>query len=115
MDCQSNCARIEPVTANIAACLNQLARQVNFVWNYSNALCFQHLQRTGKFFSAFDLHAYTKGTSKAGLDLHSQSIQAINEELVLRRKQFKKAKLRWRISGGSRKSLGWIPFKASAY
>ncbi|MBP8020536.1 MAG: transposase, partial [Agitococcus sp.] len=93
--------------------LNQLARQVNFVWNYSNALCFQHLQRTGKFFSAFDLHAYTKGTSKAGLDLHSQSVQAINEELVLRRKQFKKAKLRWRISGGSRKSLGWIPFKAS--
>ena len=76
--------------------LNQLARQVNFVWNYSNALCFQHLQRTGKFFSAFDLHAYTKGTSKAGLDLHSQSVQAINEELVLRRKQFKKAKLRWR-------------------
>ena len=76
-------------------------------------MCFQHLQRTGKFFSAFDLHAYTKGASKAGLDLHSQSIQAINEELVLRRKQFKKAKLRWRVSGGSRKSLGWIPFKVS--
>jgi hypothetical protein len=94
--------------------LNQLARQVNFIWNYSNALCFQHLQRTGKFFSAFDLHAYPKGTSKAGLDLHSQSIQAMNEELVLRRKQFKKSKLRWRVSGGSRKSLGWIPFKASS-
>ncbi|MBP8020486.1 MAG: hypothetical protein KAY00_03115 [Agitococcus sp.] len=60
--------------------LNQLARQVRFVWNYSNALCFQHLQCTGKFFSAFDLHAYTKGTSKAGLDLHSQSVQAINED-----------------------------------
>ena len=96
-----------------ATVLNQLARQVNFVWNYSNDLCFQHLRRTGKFFSAFDLHAYTKGASKAGLDLHSQTIQAVNEELVLRRKQFKKAKLRWRVSGGSRKSLGWIPFKAS--
>jgi IS605 OrfB family transposase len=93
--------------------LNQLARQVNFVWNYGNDLCFKYLQRTGKFFSAFGLHTYTKGASKAGLDLHSQSIQAINEELVLRRKQFKKAKLRWRVSGGSRKSLGWIPFKAS--
>ena len=86
-----------------ATVLNQLARQVNFVWNYCNDLCFKHLQRTGKFFSAFDLHAYTKGASKAGVDLHSQSIQAINEELVLRRKQFKKPKLRWRISGGSRK------------
>ncbi len=93
--------------------LKQLARQVNFVWNYGNALCFQHLQRTGKFFSAFDLHHYTKGASKTGLNLHSQSIQAINEELVLRRKQFKKAKLRWCISQGSRQSLGWIPFKAS--
>ena len=43
-----------------ATVLNQLARQVNFVWNYCNDLCFKHLQRTGKFFSAFDLHAYTK-------------------------------------------------------
>ena len=96
-----------------APLLKQLARQANFVWNYSNALCFQHLQKTGKFFSAYDLHYYTKGASKAGLDLHSQTIQAINEELVLRRKQFKKAKLRWRVSQGSRRSLGWIPFKAS--
>ncbi len=96
-----------------ASVLQQLARQVNFVWNYSNALCFQHLQKTGKFFSAYDLHHYTKGASKAGLDLHSQSIQAINEELCLRRQQFRKAKLRWRVSKGSRRSLGWIPFKAS--
>jgi IS605 OrfB family transposase len=96
-----------------APLLEKLARQVNFVWNYSNALCFQHLVRKGKFFSAFDLHAYTKGASKAGLDLHSQTIQAINEELVSRRKQSKKAKLRWRVSDGPRKSLGWIPLKAS--
>lgn len=27
------------------------------------------------------------------------------------RKQFKGPKLRWRISGGARRSLGWIPFK----
>ena len=30
------------------------------------------------------------------------------------RKQFKKDKLRWRVSGGSRRSLGWIPFKSGA-
>ena len=97
-----------------APLLKHLARQVNFVWNYSNDLCFKHLQKTGHFFSAYDLHHYTKGASKAGLELHSQTIQAINEELVLRRKQFKKPKLRWRVSGGSRRSLAWIPFKASA-
>ena len=41
--------------------LTKLAMQVNFVWNYGNALCYTHLQRTGKFFSAYDLHHYTSG------------------------------------------------------
>lgn len=35
-------------------------------------------------------------------------------EFVTRRKQFKKSKLRWRVSRGARKSLGWIPFKENA-
>ena len=95
--------------------LNQLASAVNFVWNYVNDLCFKHLQRTGKFFSAFDIAKYTAGASKE-LNLHSQTIQAITEELVLRRKQFKKAKLKWRVSNphSAKKSLGWIPFKKTA-
>ncbi len=93
--------------------LTKLAMEVNYVFNYSNELSYEHLRRTGKFFSAYDLHEYTKGASKE-LSIHSQTIQAINEELVLRKRQFKKAKLRWRVSKGSRKSLGWIPFKSSA-
>lgn len=95
--------------------LIQLASEVNFVWNYVNDLSYKHLQRTGKFFSAFDIAAYTKGAGKSGLSLHSQTIQAIAEELVIRRKQFKKAKLNWRVSNpkSPKKSLGWIPFKAS--
>ena len=44
------------------------------------------------------------------MQIHSQTLQAVNEEYVLRRRQFKKSKLRWRVSYGSRKSLGWIPF-----
>jgi len=98
-----------------AKVLTQLASEANFVWNYVNDLSYKHLQRTGKFFSAFDIAAYTKGASKSGLNLHSQTIQAITEELVTRRKQFKKAKLNWRVSNpkSARRSLGWIPFKAS--
>lgn len=69
-----------------AKVLIQLAFEVNFVWNYVNDLSYKHLQRTGKFFSAFDIAAYTKGASKSGLNLHSQTIQAITEELVTRRK-----------------------------
>ena len=95
--------------------LDQLASEVNFVWNYVNDLCFKHLKRTGHFFSAYDVNEYTSGTSKL-CNLHSQTIQAITEELVTRRKQFKKAKLKWRVSNkkSARRSLGWIPFKKVA-
>ncbi|HFV8280093.1 TPA: RNA-guided endonuclease TnpB family protein, partial [Escherichia coli] len=95
--------------------LNQLSGSVNFVWNYVNALCFEHLKRTGKFFSAYDLSEYTKGSGEY-LGLHSQTLQAINETHAKSRKQFKKAKLNWRTNrpDTKRKSLGWIPFKKSA-
>lgn len=90
------------------------AREVNFVWNFTQELCLKHLERTGNFMSAFDVAEYTKGAAKEGLSLHSQTVQAISEEYVRRRKQFKKRKLSWRTSKGSRKNLGWIPFKSVA-
>ena len=104
--------RIKDKHANV---LIQMASEVNFIWNYVNELCFKHLQRTGNFFSAFDLSKYTAGSTKAGLSLQSHTVQAVAEELVTRRKQFKKAKLKWRVSNPNspKKSLGWIPFKAS--
>ena len=36
----------------------------------------------------------------------------MNAEFATRRKQFKRAKLRWRVSKGAKRSLGWLPFKA---
>jgi hypothetical protein len=90
------------------------AREVNFVWNFTQQLCLKHLERTGNFMSAFDVAEYTKGVTKEGLSLHSQTVQAISEEYVRRRKQFKKRKLSWRTSKGSRRNLGWIPFKSVA-
>ncbi|WP_410473198.1 RNA-guided endonuclease InsQ/TnpB family protein [Faucicola mancuniensis] len=98
-----------------AKVLTKLAKQVNFVWNYVNDLSYKYLKQKNKFLSAYDIAPYTKGTSKE-CDLHSQTVQAITEEYVLRRKQFKKTKLQWRVSNpkSSRKSLGWIPFKKVA-
>ena len=95
--------------------LEQLASEVNFVWNYVNDLSFRHLKKKGEFLSAYDIAKYTKGTSKE-CNLHSQTIQAVTEELVIRRKQFKKSKLKWRVSNrkSAKKSLGWIPFKKVA-
>ena len=99
-----------------AAFLLEQSRAVNFVWNYVNALSFQVLQREGRFLSAFDLHAFTRGATKEGLELHSQTVQAVNEQFVQHRKAAQKARLRWRVSNPKRASysLGWIPFKASA-
>ena len=47
--------------------LNRLSGLVNFVWNYVNALSYEHLKRTGKFFSAYDLNEYTKGSGELGV------------------------------------------------
>ena len=93
--------------------LSELAREVNLVWNYVNELSFKVFQRERRFMSGYDLQKYTNGASKEGLRLHSQTIQGIAAEYATRRKQFKKVKLAWRKSGGVRRSLGWIPFKAS--
>ena len=95
--------------------LDQLASEVNFVWNYVNDLSFKHLKRTGDFFSAFDIAKYTKRTTKL-CGVHSQTVDAIREEYAGKRKQFRKAKLKWRVSNkkSARRSLGWIPFKKVA-
>lgn len=93
--------------------LRQMAKSVNFVWNYINDLSQRSIRDHGNFLSAYDFHAYTTGANKE-LGLHSQTLQCIAGEYVTRRKQVKKAKLRWRKSGGARRSLGWIPINTGA-
>lgn len=96
-----------------APLLSQMARQVNFVWNYINELSQRSIKERRAFLSEYDLHPYTKGAGKE-LGLHSQTLQVIAGEYVTRRKQFKKSRLNWRKSGGSRRSLGWVPVNTGA-
>lgn len=97
-----------------AAVLEAMARECNMIWNYVNELSYTHTQRTGRFFSAYDIAQYTAGATREGLQVHSQTVQGVTEEYVIRRNQCRRAKLRWRVSCGPRKSLGWIPFKRGA-
>jgi len=90
------------------------ATEVNLVWNFCNETSIKVLERERRFCTAYEMDALTAGATKEGLSLHSQTIQAISAEYVTRRKQFKKRRLSWRSSKGARRSLGWIPFKASA-
>jgi putative transposase len=95
--------------------LLEQSRWVNFLWNYDDELSWKVLEREGRFLSGYDLHEFTRGATKEGLPLHSQTVQAVNEEYTRRRRQAKKARLRWRVSNRDRAnySLGWVPFKKS--
>ncbi|MCP3721998.1 transposase [Paraburkholderia sp. CNPSo 3272] len=97
-----------------AAWLRESAFHVNQVFNYANELSYKVWQRERRFIGSDEIDRYTAGATREGLPLHSQTVQAVTQELVARRKQHRKVKLRWRVSNGPRRSLGWIPFKASA-
>lgn len=66
-----------------------------------------------QWLSAFDLDALSSGVTECFAHIGSDVIQRVNAEFVTRRKQFKKTHLRFRASGGPKKALGWIPFKAA--
>jgi IS605 OrfB family transposase len=97
------------------AWLNAAAIEVKQVWNYANATSYKAARPfagTGKWLSAFDLDKLTAGATEYFDHIGSETIQRVNAEFATRRNQFKKAKLRWRVSQGAKRSLGWVPFKA---
>ena len=105
-----------------APLLRQWSFECNQVWNEVNAITadvgYVPVPGVGwirNYFSAFDLQKQLKDINQAcGFSLHSQTIQDVIAVHAKSRKQFKTDKLRWRVSGGSRRSLGWIPFKSGA-
>lgn len=96
-----------------AKLLSQMARQVNFCWNFINELSSRSIRERGKWLSAYDIQKYTDGAAKE-LGLHSHTVQRIGQEYVTRRRQFKRVRLNWRKSAGSKRSLGWIPINTGA-
>ena len=92
------------------------AREVNFVCNDDQESALALLEREGRFRSAEELHEFTAGATKSGLERHSQTVPAVSEQYVRRRLPFRRRRLRWRVSGRARSNdrLGWVPFKAVA-
>ena len=100
-----------------ARVLSEMAREVNFVWNFCNETSQRAIRERRKFLSGFDLQKLTDGFSKCdGVQIGSATTQQVCEEYATRRRQFKKTRLNWRVSNrkSSRYSLGWIPFKSRA-
>ena len=97
-----------------ASALVQMARQVNQVFNFCNETSPKAIRDKHKWLSGYDLQKLTAGFSKCeGITIGSGTVQVVCAEYATRRKQFKKARLNWRVSNpkSSKYSLGWIPFK----
>lgn len=103
-----------------AIALSKWAFEANQVWNAANESSYMawHIPVPevgwikGIWLSAYDVQKEVQSIRvERGFTLPSHSLQAVVAEHAKARQQFKKSKLRWRISSGAKRSLGWIPFK----
>jgi hypothetical protein len=95
--------------------LNAAAAEVNQVWNWCNETSYKAARPfagPGRWLTGFDLDKLAAGASECFEHIGSDTIQRVNAEFALRRRQAEKVKRRWRVGRGARRALGWIPFKA---
>ena len=96
------------------AYLSAMAKEINIVWNFINSTSAKAYLDNHDWISAYDLQKLTAGYSSLDdVKIGAASVQQVCKEHEIRRKQFKKYKLRYRSSNpkSAKKSLGWIPFK----
>ncbi len=94
--------------------LNAAAIEVNTCWNWANALsdkAARPFAGAPRWLTAYELDKLSAGAAACFEHIGSDTIQRVNAEFATRRRQFRKTKLRWRVSRGSKRSLGWIPWK----
>jgi putative transposase len=97
--------------------LNAAAIEVNQVFNFSNEASWLAATRTDlkrKWLSGFDLCHLTSGSAQYFERIGADTIQRICIEYAQKRIAAKRRRLRWRVSRGARRSLGWVPFKAAS-
>lgn len=96
------------------AWLNRAAVEINQVWNWANETSEKAASPFAgpkRFLTGFDLVYMTKGASACFSNIGANSIQRVCCEFAAKRKEARRIRLRWRTSTGSRRSLGWIPFR----
>lgn len=102
-----------------AKVLSQMAFEVNQVWNAANALTAEYawvpIPEVGYVSlqtSEFDLQKELRGIrEERDLSIGAATVQSVIAQHAKSRRQFKRTKLRWRCSSGSKRALGWVPFK----
>jgi putative transposase len=97
--------------------LSAAAVEVNQVFNYCNETSLNAATRTDtkrKWLSGFDLCTLTAGASPYFEKIGADTIQSICTHYAQKRQAARRLKLRWRVSRGPKRSLGWVPFKAAS-
>ena len=84
--------------------LNAAAVEANQVLNWANETSYKAARPfagPARWLSGFDLDKLAAGATDYFEHIGSDTIQRVNAEFATRRRQFKKAKLRWRVSRGA--------------
>ena len=105
------------VRSEAYAWLNAAAIEVNQVFNDCNQSSYRAATRTDsqrKWLTGFDLCYLTAGATTSFDKLGADTIQSICTHYAQKRRAARRVQLRWRVSRGARRSLGWIPFKAAS-
>lgn len=104
------------VRAEAYGWLNAAAVEVNQVFNWCNATSDDAADRNrrakARFLSGFDLCNLSAGATQFFERIGADTIQRICIEYATKRRAARRVRLRWRVSRGARRSLGWVPFKA---
>ena len=99
------------------AWLNTAAYEVNQVWNWAAEVSEKAARPcTGerKWLTGFDLNNLSAGATEHFDKIGADTIQRVNGEYAEKRRIARRYRLKWRTSGGPRRSLGWVPFKAAS-
>ncbi len=98
--------------------LEAAATEVNQVWNWCNEVSMDAADRCRRsqprFLSGFDLDKFSAGAAECFEHIGSDTIQRVNHEYASKRRAVRRVRLRWRVSRGARRALGWLPFKAAS-
>jgi putative transposase len=98
------------------AWLNAAATEVNTVWNWANetsSKAARPFARKAKWLSGFDLNNLSAGATEYFEKIGADTIQRVNGVYAAKRRAARRGQLRWRVSRGARRSLGWVPFKVA--
>jgi putative transposase len=98
--------------------LEAAATEVNQVWNWCREVSMDAADRCRRSqprcLSAFDLNNLSAGACDYFEHIGADTIQRVNGEYVAKRRAAKRVRLRWRVSRGPRRSVGFVPFKAAS-